>query len=52
MNDIPGYNLLFSICQALTEAHRVLVPGGRFLCMEFSPIQNPLVKTYVTCNSV
>lgn len=23
--------------RALTEAHRVLAPGGRFLCLEFSP---------------
>ena len=26
--------------QALTEAYRVLKPGGRFLCLEFSKIQN------------
>ena len=27
--------------QALTEAYRVLKPGGRYLCLEFSKIQNP-----------
>ena len=27
--------------KALSEAHRVLKPGGRFLCLEFSKIQNP-----------
>ena len=26
--------------KALTEAYRVLKPGGRFLCLEFSKIQN------------
>ena len=26
--------------KTLTEAHRVLKPGGRFLCLEFSKIQN------------
>tara|TARA_A100000164_G_C21860501_1_gene749817 strand:- start:86 stop:790 length:705 start_codon:yes stop_codon:yes gene_type:complete len=27
--------------KALTEAYRVLKPGGRFFCLEFSKIQNP-----------
>ena len=27
--------------KVLTEAYRVLKPGGRFLCLEFSNIQNP-----------
>jgi demethylmenaquinone methyltransferase / 2-methoxy-6-polyprenyl-1,4-benzoquinol methylase len=27
--------------KALTEAYRVLKPGGRYLCLEFSKIQNP-----------
>ena len=29
-----------NISEALSEAHRVLKPGGRFLCLEFSKIQN------------
>jgi len=29
-----------NINKALSEAHRVLKPGGRFLCLEFSKIQN------------
>jgi 2-methoxy-6-polyprenyl-1,4-benzoquinol methylase len=31
--------------QTLSEALRVLVPGGRFLCMEFSHVTNPLLKS-------
>ena len=27
--------------KALSEAYRVLKPGGRYLCLEFSKIQNP-----------
>ena len=30
-----------SLVKALTEAYRVLKPGGRYLCLEFSKIQNP-----------
>ena len=29
--------------QALAEAYRVLKPGGRFLCLEFSEVQVPLL---------
>lgn len=29
--------------EALCEAHRVLRPGGRFLCLEFSHVTNPLL---------
>ena len=29
-----------NISKTLSEAHRVLKPGGRFLCLEFSKIQN------------
>ena len=28
---------------ALREAHRVLRPGGRFMCLEFSRVENPLL---------
>ena len=32
---------------ALSEAYRILKPGGRFLCLEFSHVQNrPLAKLY------
>uniref|UniRef100_A0A0V0GAT2 2-methoxy-6-polyprenyl-1,4-benzoquinol methylase, mitochondrial n=1 Tax=Triatoma dimidiata TaxID=72491 RepID=A0A0V0GAT2_TRIDM len=30
--------------EALLEAKRVLCPGGRFLCLEFSHVDNPLLK--------
>jgi len=29
-----------NLSKALSEAHRVLKPGGRYLCLEFSKIQN------------
>lgn len=31
------------IDRALAEAHRVLKPGGRFLCLEFSEVEMPLL---------
>lgn len=42
-------NVLFCpfLTQALQEAHRVLKPGGRFLCLEFSQVNNPLVSRLV-----
>lgn len=38
------------LVQVLMEAERVLVPGGRFMCMEFCPLENPylLRSTIVT----
>lgn len=34
---------------ALSEAHRVLKRGGRFLCLEFAPVETPLLdKIYDT----
>ena len=30
-----------NLTKALSEAYRVLKPGGRYLCLEFSKIQNP-----------
>ena len=32
------------INKSLSEAYRVLKPGGRFLCLEFSKIQNPNIN--------
>ncbi|XP_032166725.1 2-methoxy-6-polyprenyl-1,4-benzoquinol methylase, mitochondrial [Mustela erminea] len=39
-----GIRNVTHIIQALQEAHRVLKPGGRFLCLEFSQVNNPLVS--------
>ncbi|MBN3311801.1 COQ5 protein, partial [Atractosteus spatula] len=39
-----GIRNVTHIEQALQEAHRVLKPGGRFLCLEFSRVSNPLLS--------
>ncbi|XP_036209977.1 2-methoxy-6-polyprenyl-1,4-benzoquinol methylase, mitochondrial [Myotis myotis] len=39
-----GIRNVTHIDRALEEAHRVLKPGGRFLCLEFSQVTNPLVS--------
>lgn len=37
------------IDRVLTEAYRVLKPGGRFMCLEFSEVSNPVLsKVYDT----
>lgn len=47
---IDTYSIAFGlrnvtrIDKALAEAHRVLKPGGRFFCMEFSPGVTPRLK--------
>jgi demethylmenaquinone methyltransferase / 2-methoxy-6-polyprenyl-1,4-benzoquinol methylase len=38
-----GIRNVTHIDRALTEAYRVLKPGGRFLCLEFSEVQVPLI---------
>ncbi|CAH2295338.1 2-methoxy-6-polyprenyl-1,4-benzoquinol methylase, mitochondrial [Pelobates cultripes] len=38
-----GIRNVTHIDQALQEAYRVLKPGGRFLCLEFSQVNNPLL---------
>jgi demethylmenaquinone methyltransferase / 2-methoxy-6-polyprenyl-1,4-benzoquinol methylase len=42
-----GIRNFTNIDKALSEAYRVLKPGGKFLCMEFSPLEeNNLGKMY------
>ena len=44
-----GIRNIENIDSALKEAYRVLKPGGRFLCLEFSKIENDLLnKIYKT----
>ena len=35
-----------SITKSLEEAYRVLKPGGRFLCLEFSKVQNSQLNMF------
>lgn len=39
-----GIRNVTDIPRALREAHRVLRPGGRFLCLEFSRVQNNVLR--------
>ena len=36
--------LNFNVYQVLQEAYRVLKPGGRFMCLEFSHVKNSLLQ--------
>lgn len=40
-----GIRNVTHIDKALNEAYRVLKPGGRFLCLEFSNVEMPLLDT-------
>ena len=48
-NSVDAYTIAFcirnvtNIDNALSEARRVLKPGGRFLCLEFSKVRMPLL---------
>ncbi|KAJ3043306.1 2-hexaprenyl-6-methoxy-1,4-benzoquinone methyltransferase [Rhizophlyctis rosea] len=47
---VDAYTIAFGIrnCthvdQVVREAYRVLRPGGRFMCLEFGSVENPVVK--------
>lgn len=39
-----GIRNVTHVDQAVREAFRVLKPGGRFMCLEFSRVENPLMR--------
>ncbi|OQR91747.1 ubiquinone/menaquinone biosynthesis methyltransferase ubiE [Achlya hypogyna] len=39
-----GIRNVTHVDKALAEAHRVLRKGGRFMCLEFSQVRNPLLR--------
>jgi len=49
-NSLDSYTIAFGIrnCthvdRVVKEAHRVLKPGGRFLCLEFSHLTHPALQ--------
>jgi len=53
-NEFTAYTIAFGIrnCthinKVLSEAYRVLKPGGRFMCLEFSHLNNDLMQWFVT----
>ncbi|VDI23175.1 demethylmenaquinone methyltransferase / 2-methoxy-6-polyprenyl-1,4-benzoquinol methylase [Mytilus galloprovincialis] len=57
-NQFDAYTIAFGIrnCthvdKVVEEAYRVLKPGGRFMCLEFSEVKNPLLRRLVDRQSV
>ena len=49
-SSVDAYTIAFGIRnvtgmeEALSEARRVLRPGGRFVCLEFCPVERPLLR--------
>ncbi|KAJ1623380.1 UbiE/COQ5 methyltransferase [Pavlovales sp. CCMP2436] len=41
-----GIRNVTNVPNALKEARRVLRPGGRFVCLEFSQVENPLLRKF------
>jgi len=41
-----GIRNVCNIDKTLSEAHRVLKPGGRFLCLEFSKVKNEIINKF------
>ena len=41
-----GIRNVTNIDQSLKEAYRVLKPGGRFLCLEFSKVENEILNLF------
>ena len=41
-----GIRNVSNINNVLKEAHRVLKPGGRFLCLEFSKVKNEILNRF------
>ncbi len=41
-----GIRNIENIDRALSEAYRVLKPGGKFLCLEFSKVQNEILNKF------
>ena len=41
-----GIRNINNINNALSEAYRVLKPGGRFLCLEFSKVKNEVLNNF------
>ncbi|XP_065201199.1 2-methoxy-6-polyprenyl-1,4-benzoquinol methylase, mitochondrial isoform X2 [Planococcus citri] len=46
-----GIRNVTHIDKALEEAYRVLKPGGRFLCLEFSHVNNEFLRNFIRAES-